>query len=542
MNDPQIHYRLRGEDVTIRLKIDGYELNTFNELLFLGARLEVKQSLDFAWHTQAQDLKNHLGHRAYIEIIDHGKGFVELDEIRFADVVPPAHAATQRSPVAAVSDENTDVAGFISQTLVDQLQREAKTGSRELTGWIIKHDLAEVFAKPDKNNEVSIAPAETTSYVALGGDSPNAGRSAAALMTELTDIRDKIQQLNEITPEPELAIALTDGTGEDEHVFVRGNHKTLGDVATRRFLSAISARPLNPIDGSGRRELAHKITAPNNPLTSRVIVNRIWHHLMGRGIVESVDNFGVLGKKPTHPELLDHLATSFRAGGWSMKKMIRRIVLTQTYRMSSHPDTAASQVDPRNELLHRAHIKRLTGESIRDSILLISGQLDATMFGPSVPVHLTPFMQGRGRPAISGPLDGDGRRSVYIAVQRNFLSPLMLAFDTPIPFNTIGRRNQSNVPAQALILMNDPFVTAQAKKWAVRLIQETDSVPARIDRIYLQSLGRMPSKWEMKKASHFVEQQATELEIDPESILHEPQIWKHLCHVMFNLKEFIFIK
>jgi hypothetical protein len=538
----QIHYRLRGRNVTIRLIVDGYELNTFNELLFKGARIEIDQSVNFAWHTQAQDLKNHLGHRAFIEIIDSGDGFVELDEIRFSDTKPPSSHVTQQLSIATVPDENADVVKAISRLLLNQLDTETNSGNRELAAWIIEHELVEVFAGQGKEKEVSAAPANTDAYQTVASGQPIKNRHPADLTAELIDIREKIRRLNEITPAPELAIAITDGTSEDEHVFIRGNHKALGDVATRRFLSAISARPLNPAGGSGRLELAQKITAPNNPLTSRVIVNRLWHHLMGRGIVESVDNFGVLGKNPSHPELLDHLATSFQADGRSIKNLIRRIVLTKTYQLSSQPNADAQKVDPRNELMYRAQIKRLSGEAIRDSILQISGRLDLEMFGPSIPIHLTPFMQGRGRPEKSGPLDGGGRRSIYISVKRNFLSPMILAFDTPIPFNTIGRRNQSNVPAQALILMNDPFVSEQASIWAQRLSEQSDDVSDRVNRIYLQALGRPPAEWEVKSAIRFIEQQATEMEIETENILNAPNVWLDLCHVMFNLKEFIFIK
>ena len=183
----------------------------------------------------------------------------------------------------------------------------------------------------------------------------------------------------------------------------------------------------------------------------------VWHHLFGRGIVATPDNFGVLGIPPTHPELLDYLAKEFVQEGWSLKRLIRHIVLTDTYAMSSTIRTEAQEIDPKNELLHTFRMKRLEGEAIRDAMLSVSGRLDSTMGGSSVPVHLTPFMQGRGRPT-SGPLDGSGRRSLYLATTRNFLAPFLLAFDTPIPFSTVGRRQVSNVPAQSLILMNDPFV------------------------------------------------------------------------------------
>jgi hypothetical protein len=192
--------------------------------------------------------------------------------------------------------------------------------------------------------------------------------------------------------------------------------------------------------------------------------------------------------------------------------------------------------------LHRQNLKRLEGEAIRDAILAVSGRLDQSMFGPSVPIHLTPFMQGRGRPKDSGPLDGNGRRTIYIAVRRNFISPMMLAFDTPLPFTTIGRRNQSNVPAQALILMNDPFVAEQARQWAHQLIADARISPEqRIRQMYLVAFTREPSPAELLAAKQFLREQGAEYrqknEPDPDE-----RVWADLAHVLFNSKEFIFVE
>ena len=268
-----------------------------------------------------------------------------------------------------------------------------------------------------------------------------------------------------------------------------------------------------------------------NPLIARVMVNRVWHHLFGRGIVASVDNFGVLGETPTHPELLDYLADRFVKDGWSMKKTdppagadadLPDVV------ESGSPQTDAA--DPENLLLHRMRLRRLEGEAIRDAMLAVSGRLNERMYGPSVPVHLNAFQDGRGRPA-SGPLDGDGRRSLYLAVRRNFLSSFLLAFDTPIPFSTVGRRTVSNVPAQALILMNDPFVHQQAETWAKRVLNQEGTAQERVERLYLSAFGRPPSAKEMTAALAFVD----------EGKAGEARAWTDLCHVLFNAKEFIFL-
>jgi hypothetical protein len=166
----------------------------------------------------------------------------------------------------------------------------------------------------------------------------------------------------------------------------------------------------------------------------------------------------------------------------------------------------------------------------------VSGRLDPKLGGPSVPVYVTEFMDGRGRPK-SGPLDGDGRRSIYIAVRRNFLQPMMLAFDTPIPFNCMGRRNISNVPAQALILMNDPFVVEQAKVWASRLPSGA-TARQRVERMYLAAFSRPPTESELADAEDFLrEQRALYASNDPT----DERVWADLAHVLFNVKEFIYL-
>jgi Protein of unknown function (DUF1553)/Protein of unknown function (DUF1549)/Planctomycete cytochrome C len=326
----------------------------------------------------------------------------------------------------------------------------------------------------------------------------------------------------------QLAPAMLDGNGVDERVFIRGNPKNLGEPAPRRFLEALNGDRSLAGPGSGRLELARRVTDPAiNPLISRVIVNRVWHHLFGRGIVASVDNFGALGDKPTHPELLDWLADDFVRHGWSIKQLIRSLVLSNTYRMASNGDAATETADPQNRLWHRAEIRRLEGEAIRDSILGVAGSLDSKMFGPPVPIHLTPFMEGRGRPGRSGPLDGAGRRSIYLEVRRNFLDPFLTTFDQPAPGNTVGRRSVSNVPAQALVLLNDPFVHEQAERWAMREMEIGGSTDERIERMYWTAFSRGPMKVEMETCRAF---------------LGNRDAWAELAHALLNVKEFIYIR
>jgi hypothetical protein len=336
------------------------------------------------------------------------------------------------------------------------------------------------------------------------------------------------------------SLGMVDGTGENEHIYIRGEHGALGDAVPRRLLEALGGKTnpkLETTDGSGRLRLAEQIVAADNPYAARVIVNRLWHHLLGQGIVRTVDNFGVLGEKPSHPLLLDWLANRFVADGWSIKKSIRHIVLSETYQQSSSHTEAAKNNDPSNTYLSHASVRRITSESIRDSILATSGRLDTKMFGPGIPVYIDAFTEGRGRPG-QGPIDGHGRRSIYMKVTRNFLSSFLLAFDQPRPAQTQGRRNITNVPAQALAMLNDPFVKAEAKRWADRILALSSDTKARIDHIYRQGLARSPAADEILAVEQFLERQRQiyKAKID------DPRPWRDLCHSIFNVKEFILLR
>ncbi len=338
------------------------------------------------------------------------------------------------------------------------------------------------------------------------------------------------------------AVAWMDGTGVDEFVLVRGKPFKPGPVAPRSLPSAFpKAHPITDPFSSGRLELAEQLVDPENPLVARTLVNRVWHHLFGRGIVPTVDNFGTLGEAPTHPELLDHLAWQFlHEDGGSIKRLIQRMVLTQTYAMGHQAaDPRAGQIDPANHLWHRMPVRRLEAEAIRDATLEISGRLDPAVGGPPVPVHLNEFVIGRGRPDQSGPLDGAGRRSVYQGVRRNFLSPTLLTFDTPTPFSTVGRRNVTNVPAQALALMNDPFFHEQAELWARRLLRELPAAEAseRIRWMYETAFSRRPTPAEIEACQASL----ADLRRLHGSDAAEAVIWADLAHALFGANDFIYL-
>jgi len=373
-----------------------------------------------------------------------------------------------------------------------------------------------------------------------GAEDPPPGAPITAAALGMESIFERAREIESDLPAPVYTLGMTDGTPRDEHVHIRGSHLSPGEIAPRRFLTALGGGATEGAStGSGRLALAREMASAGNPLTARVQVNRLWHHLMGKGLVATVDDFGVMGEAPSHPELLDRLALDFVAGGWSNKAMIRRIVLSRTYRMSSSSadqDPRAEELDAPNILLHKFRVRRLPSESIHDAILAVSGELNRTQGGPGVPAFLDSFMEGRGRPD-GGPLDGNGRRSIYTRIQRNFLPAFQMTFDMPVPFTAIGRRSSSNVPAQSLVLMNDPFVIGQAGKWAQRLLAEKNP-DERIRLAYRTAFSREPADDELRLIQAFLEEQRNLLGSAPDDLA----LWTEFCHLLLNRKEFIFLR
>ena len=348
------------------------------------------------------------------------------------------------------------------------------------------------------------------------------------------------------TLESATAPAILDGNGVDQFVLLKGSAARPGSVSPRRFLEAIdgAGQPAWPAGSSGRRELADRVLDPNNPLTARVAVNRVWHHLFGRGLVPTTDNFGKLGEPAADPvaqALLDTLAVRFVEQGWSLKWLVREIVTSATWRMSSARSALAVERDPLNLLLHHHPLRRLEGEAIRDKILAVSGRLDPHVGGPGVEVFLTDFHEGRGRPG-SGPLDGAGRRSLYTTIRRNFLPGILVTFDLPVPFQAMGRRNVTNVPAQSLTMMNDPFVVEQARLWAQKTLADSSlTTEERVFRMYLAAFARPPAPEELAAALEFLAAQATAHGGDFAQDPRQEAAWADLAHTLYNAKEFIFV-
>lgn len=339
-------------------------------------------------------------------------------------------------------------------------------------------------------------------------------------------------------PAPRRAPGLHDGPAFDQPLFARGVITRPGEPVPRGFLEVLGGRTYRGAS-PGRLALAEDLARPDNPLTARVMVNRLWQHLFGRGIVGTVDNFGRLGEVPTHPELLDHLALRFMRRGWSVKDTIRYLATSEAFRRSAVPPDGAAAKDPSNALLSHVRVRRLEAEAIRDSILAVSGQLDPRMGGPGVNVYFTGKTEGGGP---VGPLDGDRRRSLYQRIRRNAHNPLLEAFDAPKPSTTRGRRDATNVPAQALTLLNDAFVIDQASKWAAALVAEGRGRRERIGAMYERALGRSANGSEVAAALEYLSALASDRGVADGAIEGDAGTWQDFAQSVFCLKEFIYVE
>jgi hypothetical protein len=532
-----LHFMASGHGCRISLMIDGFYMITAP--IYGGLILHVDSGKP-TWMTI--DVRMWKGQRAYIELADSatalptatppidevktrpGNGYLHLDRIVASNEAAPLPEGPSTLLMKREKELHSveDLAKLYQSTILESLD-----------DWRV----------PKTQGSSNGAQAEILNGLLekglLDGDPAQKAVFAQPKPQSLALLLRQYRSLSSGLPPPGRALALADGTGEDESVFLRGNYRTPGDRAPRKLPDVCGGQTLQVVRGSGRLELARRLVDPSNPLLARVMVNRVWLHHFGKGIVSTPDDFGHMGEKPTHPELLDYLASEFIRQGWSLKKLHRMILLSRTYRMSGQVDPVAQQKDPQDKYLHHMPLRRLEAEAVRDSILAVSGSLNRRMFGPSVLPYLTSFMEGRGRPPVSGPLDGDGRRSIYINVRRNFLTPMFLAFDYPIPFTTIGRRSSSNVPAQALALMNDPFVVQEASRWAKRLLtQKNLNSQQRIRQLYETAFARLPTSEELKAALNFLSRQETLYGNGPD----DSRAWADLCHVLFNVKEFIFIR
>lgn len=323
-------------------------------------------------------------------------------------------------------------------------------------------------------------------------------------------VEGKLETLDENGKAVPVAMGVLDDKVLNVPLLARGEIGREGEIVPRAFPQAILVNdaPSIPREQSGRLELAEWLTNTQHPLTSRVFVNRVWKHLFGRGLVATVDNFGTSGAKPSHPELLDTLAVRFTNEGWSLKKLVRTLVLSRTYRQSSTFESASFQKDPENQWLWRMPKRRLEAEAIRDAMLVASGELQRTPVAGSLvatkigdkPVSLIGLNRN-----LPKDLDGSLHRSVYLPVIRDRLPDVLSLFDFAEPSLVTGEREQTNVPVQALYLMNSDFVQARARAMAAKLEKGTRDDKQLIERAFLLCLARRPDGDELQRSLTFLQ-------------------------------------
>lgn len=396
---------------------------------------------------------------------------------------------------------------------------------------------------------VQCLPAEVPSTSAASGEgssSPGAVVATVDFTAQLEALRDGEVELKaletrlkqaraEAPPAPPTTMAVGEEETEvgDFHVCIRGNIDNLGEVVPRGFLRVIEsdAAPSSiPAGASGRLELAQWIASSEHPLTSRVMVNRIWQHLFGQGIVRSADNFGTTGELPSHPELLDYLARRFVAEGWSTKKLIRDLMLSRTYRLASQPLPASIERDPDNRLLSHQNRRRLDAEILYDSMLALGGNLDRTAGGETV---------RKNTKSEYGYEFEVGRRAVYLPIFRNNLPDLFAVFDFPDPNLSMGTRTTSTLSTQALFFLNSPFTVGQARLAAESLLAvEGLDDDARLELWYRRALARAPRSSERSQALEFLARRSVN---GAEGQSSDIDRWSAVCHAVMASVDFRYV-
>ena len=364
-----------------------------------------------------------------------------------------------------------------------------------------------------------------------------------ATKADLKKLRDELATLEKTPPDLPAAMGVTEDRITDVAIQIRGNPLKLGDVVPRRTPPVIRNLPTPEFSAteSGRRQLAEWLTSPAHPLTSRVIVNRIWRWHFGQGLVRTTDNFGLLGEAPSHPELLDWVARRFVRDGWSQKRLHRLLLGSSTYQRSSSPSEELVSHDPENRLLGRSNLRRLEAEEIRDSLLSVSGQLDSTIGGTLLKVKNRGYLFDHTSIDLSD--YSSRRRSLYLPVIRNNVFDVFQLLNFPDPAVPTGDRTTTTVAPQALLMMNSEFVMQSAELFASQFLAETDDDQKRVARMYAVAYAREPSAMELNESLSFLSKINESLaQTDSDAVHRRIQSWTILCHTMLASNEFIYVR
>ena len=420
---------------------------------------------------------------------------------------------------------------------------------------------ADALKEQLKNAEQQLARIKSRSATASGDKKRKAAKLLEETEATVAKLREKVEAATKVAKgngkgkkdkasssesTAELLMAVLDSKSpKDTQLRVRGEPDDRGDTIPRGFLTMGTTGGAPKVgQGSGRLELADYLTQKDNPLTARVAANRVWQHLIGRGLVASVDNFGIQGDRPTHPELLDYLATDLAANRWSIKHLIRTIVNSRVYQLAGTGSEQAEAIDPANDLMWRSRHRRLEVEALRDAMLVASGQLDLSPpENGSVVADIGDGDVGRGinsaRFSTSSP-----KRSVYLPIVRLALPDMFQVFDFPEPSNISGQRDVTTVATQALYLMNSPFALDQAGVFARKLLDDTKLTDGqRVELAYRSTLARLPSDEEKSEALKFVADAQKSLTKEFGNNGRAPsRAWTAVCQALFASAEFRYLE
>ncbi len=499
-----------------------------------------------------------------------------LDTGRFGGAIDELSITDAKSGDVVLQEDFDDFqAGSITGTQIHTgLTVYAASKFDRWTGAGLNHSHA-----VDRSPNVSAAD-RTTQNIALqifsGPAQVSSDPRAAKLQQEINTLASRQALLDYARPNFTHALAVQDAADpQDARVYIRGNFRTLGKPVPRGGLSAVGRTPFPTIrpGESGRQELAQWLTSGGNPATPRVLANRVWQHLFGSGLVRTVDYFGEHGDEPSNPELLDYLAIRFRDDGrWSLKALIRELVLSSTYRMSSAHDVQAAELDPDNRWLWRMNRRRLTAESMRDGMMAISGSLDPGRGGDPLGLEIPGNVGGIGDtvnlPTYSRSKIPDGvaqRRSVYLPLLRappDGPLEILNVFDFPHPSEITGQRPERTVATQALFLMNSPFVEQQARQTADLIFADPSPVDrgqhavnagkieqpnldrvARVQALYLRTLNRPAASQEIADAVAFVDEFKRARAVLPDAPKDlNAAAWTEFCRALFASNDFLFLE